>query len=267
MDAAGLVRGAHAAYVGGHVGDYKVDFSPSQGFFEPPQHGLFAEISTDDHDSRHRRHFQQIDRDDASGPPDALDEHLRPTSRRGAKIDDGIAGTHQPVELQEFEQLIGRARSVPLRSRPADKGIIHVALEPGAAGFASGHSLDFLDARIIAQSAARIEGASASARSGRIDRRSRIVERGPRGNRPRSEKPRAYQSARSWRRPRRARRDLRGDLQPNRSAAGSAHRKGPRPVPREPRTGSRIAEGIAPQEAPRALGWTLQGFTTCSMPT
>src|SRR2546430_12858061 len=88
MDAAGLVRGAHAAYVGGHVGDYKVDFSPSQGFFEPPQHGLFAEISPDDHDSLHRRHFQQIDRDDASGAPDALDEHLRPTSRRGAKIED-----------------------------------------------------------------------------------------------------------------------------------------------------------------------------------
>src|SRR5882762_9997305 len=219
MDAAGLVRRAHAAYVGGHIGDYKVDFPPCQGFFEPPQHGLFAEISLDDHNSRHRRYFQQIDRDDASGPPDALDEHLRPTSGRGAKIDDGIAGTHQTVRLQELEQLIGRARSVPLRSRPADVGIIHVALEPHATRFASGHSLDFLDARIIAQSAARIESASAPTRSGRIDRRSRIDVRGPRGNRARSEKPRAYQSARSWRRPRRARSDLRGDLQPNRSAA------------------------------------------------
>src|SRR5882762_4662865 len=230
MDAAGLVRRAHAAYVGGHVGDYKVDFSPSQGFFESPRHGLFAEISLDDRDSRYRRHLQQIDGEHAPGPRDTLSKHLRPAARCGTEVDDGIAGTREPVPLQELEQLKGRARPVPLRPRPANKRIVHVALEPRAAGFASGHSLDFLDARIIAQSAARIEGASASTRSGRIDRRSRIDVRGPRGNRPRSEKPRAYQSARSWRRPHRARSDLRGDLHPNRSAADSAHRKGPRPV-------------------------------------
>src|SRR5258706_227573 len=107
--------------------------------------------------------------------------------------------------------------------------------EPGAAGFASGHSLDFLDARIITHATARAEGAGARARSGRIDRRSRIVARGPRGNRPRSEKPRADQGSRERQRPPRTRGDPCGDLQADRSATGSTHRKDSRPIPAEPR--------------------------------
>src|SRR4029077_8857038 len=122
------------------------------------EHRFIPEITADRGDPRYRNNFKQIHGDDATGPPDALDEGLRPAARRGAEIDDGIAGMCEPVPLQEFEQLEGRTRPVPLRFRPVDIGIIHVAPEPGAAGFAAGHSLDFPRARIITRPAVRIEG-------------------------------------------------------------------------------------------------------------
>src|SRR6266702_2908508 len=105
MDTAGLIGCAHANKIGGHVRNHKVELSTFQGILESPKHGLFPEIPANDRNSRYRRDFQKIDRDHATGPPDALDERLRPTARRSAEIDDGIAGMHQPVPLQELEQL------------------------------------------------------------------------------------------------------------------------------------------------------------------
>src|SRR6266567_3974262 len=204
MDAAGLVGRAHPAQIGGHVRNYKVEPSPLQGGLDPFEHFLVAEISADDSNPGYRRNFQKIDRDDASGPPDALGEDLRPASGCGAEIDDGVPGTRESVAFRDFDQLVGRARAVALRLCAVNVRIVDVACEPRFAGFATGHSLDFLDARIITRPAARIEGASARARSGRADRRSRIVARDPRGNRPQPEKSRADQGARSRRRSPRA---------------------------------------------------------------
>src|SRR6266849_5641292 len=253
MDTAGLIGRAHAAKIGGNVGNYKVELFPIQNTFEASVRRLFPEIHANDRNSRYRCDFQKIDCDGAAGPPDTLGKHLRPAARCGTEIDDGIAGTREPVPLQELEQLIGRARSVPLHFRPVDIRISDVAFQPRAAGFASGHSLDFLDARIITHSAARIEGASARARPGRAGRWSRIELRSPRGNRSWSERPRADQGSRKRRRSFRARGDLRGDLPADWSASGSAHREDPRPVPGESRTFPRFGEGLAPQDTTRAL--------------
>src|SRR6266571_3052496 len=158
MDAAGLIGRAHPAQIGGHVRNYKVEPSPLQGGLDPFEHPLVPKIPADYPNPRYRRNFQKIDRDDASGPLDTLGEDLRPASGCGAEIDNGIPWTRESVAFRDFDQLVGRARAVALRFCAVNVGIVHMALKPRLAGFAAGHSLDFLDARIITHSAARIEG-------------------------------------------------------------------------------------------------------------
>jgi len=82
------------------------------GLFESPRHGLFAEISLDDRDSRYRRH---LSRSTANTRPDRATRSASTcdSARCGTEVDDGIAGTREPVPLQELEQLKGRARPVP----------------------------------------------------------------------------------------------------------------------------------------------------------
>src|SRR6266702_2701258 len=149
MDAAGLVGRAHPAQIGGHVRHYKVEPSPLQGGLDPFEHFLVAEISADDSNPGYRRNFQKIDRDDASGPPDALRDRLRPSPRRSPEIDHGVPGMRELVPLRDFDQLVRRARAVTVRLCAVNVGIADVAPEPSLAGFAAGHSLDFLNARII----------------------------------------------------------------------------------------------------------------------
>src|SRR6266704_3388030 len=149
MDAAGLVGRAHPAQIGGHVRNYKVEPSPLQGGLDPFEHFLVAEISADDSNPGYRRNFQKIDRDDASGPPDALRDRLRPSPRRSPEIDHGVPGMRELVPLRDFDQLVRRARAVTVRLCAVNVGIADVAPEPSLAGFAAGHSLDFLNARII----------------------------------------------------------------------------------------------------------------------
>src|SRR5712691_6716977 len=164
MDAAGLVGRAHPAQIGGHVRNYKVEVSPLQGGLDPFEHFLVRKIPADDGDPGYRRNFQKIDRDYASGPPDALRKRLRPSPGRGPEIDHVVPGTHELVPLRDLDQLVGRARAVTVRLCAVNVGIVDVAPEPRLAGFAAGHSLDFLDARIITHPAARAEGAGARAR-------------------------------------------------------------------------------------------------------
>src|SRR5712691_1149278 len=149
MDAAGLVGCSHPAQIGGHVRNYKVEPSPLQGGLDPFEHFRVAEISADDGNPGYRRNFQKIDRDDAYGPPDALRERLRPSPGRGPEIDHGVPGTRELVPLRDLDQLVRRARAVALRLCAVNVRIVDVAFEPSLAGFAAGHSLDFLDVRII----------------------------------------------------------------------------------------------------------------------
>src|SRR6266581_1571166 len=88
----------------------------------------------------YRRNFQKIDRDDASGPPDALRKRLRPAPGRGPEIDHVVPGTRELVPLRDLDQLVGRARAVAVRFRAVNVGIADVAFEPRLAGFAAGHS-------------------------------------------------------------------------------------------------------------------------------
>src|SRR2546422_585113 len=141
MDTAGLIGRAHAAKIGGHVGNYKVELVPIQNTFEASVRRLFPEISADDRNSRYRRNFQKIDCNDASGPPDAFRKGLCPAPWRGAEIDHMVPLTREPVPFRDFDQLVGRARAVTFGSGPMHVRIADVALEPCAAGFASGHSL------------------------------------------------------------------------------------------------------------------------------
>src|SRR6266705_291561 len=140
MDAAGLVGRAHPAQIGGHVRNYKVEPSPLQGGLDPFEHFLVAEIPADDSNPGYRRNFQKIDRDDASGPPDALRERVRPAPGRGPEIDHVVPGTRELVPLRDLDQLVRRARAVAVRFRAVNVGIADVAFEPRLAGFAAGHS-------------------------------------------------------------------------------------------------------------------------------
>src|SRR5712691_11673893 len=73
-------------------------------------------------------------------------ERLRPAPGRSSEIDHIVPGTHELVAVRDLDQLVGRARAVALRFRAVNVGIIDVAPEPRLAGFAAGHSVDFLDA-------------------------------------------------------------------------------------------------------------------------
>src|SRR6266568_7491753 len=74
---------------------------------------------------------------------------LFPSPGRGPEIDHVVPGARELVPLRDLDQLVGRARAVALRSCAVNVGIADVAPEPRLAGFAAGHSLGFLDARII----------------------------------------------------------------------------------------------------------------------
>src|SRR6266851_1345473 len=156
MDAAGLVGRAHPAQIGGHVRNYKVEPSPLQGGLDPFEHFLVAEISADDSNPGYRRNFQKIDRDDAPRAPDTLRERLRPAPGRSPEIDHIVPGTHELVAVRDLDQLVRRTRTVAVRLCAVNVRIVDVAPEPRLAGFAAGHSLDFLDARIITRPAARV---------------------------------------------------------------------------------------------------------------
>src|SRR5690348_6517653 len=148
MDAPGHVGRAHARYVGGHVRDYKVDPAAFERCLQALQSAFFPEIPPDERHPGQRRDLQQVERDDLPRPPHALRKHLRPASRRSAQIHRRVARAREPLPVYDVEQLERRARAVALRARLADVRVAHVAPQPRAAGFASGHSLDLPNVRI-----------------------------------------------------------------------------------------------------------------------
>ena len=88
--------------------------------------------------SRYRLHLLQVDpEDEAFGLArlftervDALDGHLAPPARCGAKIDDTRAGYQKMESVIQFHDLVGRASAIPFGLGAFDIGIVELPLQP-----------------------------------------------------------------------------------------------------------------------------------------
>jgi len=118
--------------------NHKVELPSAQSVLEAFEHRFFPKIPANDRNSGigaiSRRSTAMTRPDRPTRSARACDQ-LPGAAPRSTTESPGRAS---PFPLEEFEQLKGRARSIPLRFRPVNVGIIHVALEPRLAGFASG---------------------------------------------------------------------------------------------------------------------------------
>ena len=119
-----------ARRVGRHVGHHHVGRAAEQ-VHQLLGRALVEKVELDEFDARHG-----IDvaggrcRPPAPSRPTFRGGDLRPAARRGAEIDDALAGLEQIVLLVDLQQLEGRPRAITLALRPRDIGIVELALEP-----------------------------------------------------------------------------------------------------------------------------------------
>ena len=87
------------------------------------------EIHLEDGDALDRIGGQQVDPDDGGARRDLADD-LGPSTGCYAEIDDPRRPLEQTETLVEFDQLIGRARSIAFRLGAPDIGVVELAFEP-----------------------------------------------------------------------------------------------------------------------------------------
>src|SRR5262249_57052378 len=114
------------ADVGGHVGDYKVDFPALERLLEPTKHGFLAEIALDDRNARDRRYLEQVERDHLPRAADALRQHLRPASRRRTEIDHRLPDQREAFAPHDLERPEPRPRAAALRAAPPRLRVVRV---------------------------------------------------------------------------------------------------------------------------------------------
>src|SRR4051794_13050430 len=82
---------------------------------------------------RKRLDVEEVDADDAPPPlraADPLRRDLGPAARRGAEIDDALAGLQQAVLVVDLEELECGARAVALALGERHIGVVQLPLEP-----------------------------------------------------------------------------------------------------------------------------------------
>src|SRR5208282_294722 len=109
----------------------------AEPFAQPRRRVRVVEIHRFELDPLDRVHLEEIDGDH---PPPALSgagpgrRDLAPATRRGAEVEDALAGPEEFVFLVDLQKLVGRARPVALAPGLRHIGVVELALEPQRRG-------------------------------------------------------------------------------------------------------------------------------------
>ena len=139
MYGTGRIDQPHPADIGRHVRNHKINGTIARLFLQQLKRRLFREIAADHHYAAQGFHFQEVQRNDLSFHAHYRCEHLRPAAGRRAQVDHRHARAHQLVLFEDFQQLVGRARTIAVLLRATHVDVGHMLVHPCLAGPGARH--------------------------------------------------------------------------------------------------------------------------------